>query len=167
MDGTCQLGATAGHSSIWWSHHMISVQLSAHEWRLAETTGRHSGFTSLSRQSSLSIHDTTCNATHYAGKIVPESRSDWGYWCSSATLCYSKATTVDISRKCGGGEINWLWCWEQYTLKTKFIRWLGSCYVIQEGPRYFLRHRYCHLVVLSLLLINIISSAPVMPTNYL
>ena len=39
------------------------------------------GFTSLSRQSSLSIHDKTCNATHYAGTIVAESRSDWGFWC--------------------------------------------------------------------------------------
>ena len=106
VDGTCQLGATARHSSRGWSHHMVRVQLSAHEWRLAETTSSHRGFTSLSRQSSLSIHDKTCNATHYAGKIVPESRSDWGYWCWSATLCYSKATTVDISRKCGG-EINW------------------------------------------------------------
>ena len=46
-----------------WSHHMVSVQLSAHEWRLAETTGSHRGFTSHSRQSSLSIHDKTCNAT--------------------------------------------------------------------------------------------------------
>ena len=28
--------------------------------------------------------------------------------------------------------------------------------MIQEGPQYFLRHMYCHLVVLSLLLMNII-----------
>ena len=35
--------------------------------------------------------------------------------------------------------------------------------MIQEGPQYFLRHRYCHLAVLSLPFMNVISSAPVCP----
>ena len=65
MDGTHRLRATAWHSSRRWSHHMVRIQLSAYEWRLAEATGGHRGFTSLSRQSSLAIHDKTCNATHY------------------------------------------------------------------------------------------------------
>ena len=38
--------------------------------------------------------------------------------------------------------------------------------MIQEGPQYFLRHRYYHLVVLRLLLMNITSSAHIKSPRY-
>ena len=50
---------------------------------------------------------------------------------------YAKAKQLQWTFPKVWGKINWFLYWEHYTLKTKFIRLLEKCYVIQDGHSTF------------------------------